>query len=180
MSLQYLRTKLSYIADFCIWLHREAVNWFSHFKLLTVLSFGPKILSANWIAWFFKIKYPQNGLIFWLCSMYNNLASWLEFSKYDLLTGRLWNYLLVSLEVKLVFPLFRTNIAHLSAPNSMQISSRKIQTVWTSESTPLLFLSYNFRSSIKRKRFIFSPLFERCRALPDLHNITVNGTRQHR
>ena len=76
-----------------------------------------------------------------------------------------------------ISPLFRTNVAHLSMPNSMPVSSLKIRTAWASDSKPFLFLVYNFKSSIKRRWFIFSLLLENWYALSDLHKITVNGIR---
>ena len=42
-----------------------------------LFNFGLKILLANQIIWFFNIIYLPSGLIFWLCFLYNRLASWL-------------------------------------------------------------------------------------------------------
>ena len=58
------------------------------------------------------------------------------------------------------FPLFRTNVAHTSMPNSMPISSLKICTVWTSDSKPFSFLACNFKSSKEKRRFAFSMLLD--------------------
>ena len=49
MNFQYVKTELSYDADFCIWVPIEIANWFSHFKCNCLLR---------------NIKYLRNGLIF--------------------------------------------------------------------------------------------------------------------
>ena len=46
------------------------------------------------------MKYPQNGLIVWFCSLYDSLASWLKLSEYDLVNDGFWNTLKVFLKVK--------------------------------------------------------------------------------
>ena len=76
-----------------------------------------------------------------------------------------------------ISPLLGAN-RHLSMPNSMPVSSLKIPTVWTSDSKSFSFLTYSFKSSVKRRWFIFSLLLENWYALSYLHRITVNGIRQ--
>ena len=60
----------------------------------------------------------------------------------------------------------------------MPISPLKIRTVWKSESKPFSFLAYNFKSSMKRRWFIFSLWLENWYALFELRKITLNGIRQ--
>ena len=74
-------------------LRLEAVN------LLTVLSCGPKMISASQVAWCCNAKYLQSGLTSWFCSLHDSLASWLEPSKDDLIANGFWNSLQVSPEV---------------------------------------------------------------------------------
>ena len=49
MNFQYVKTELSYDADFCIWVPMEIANRFSHFKCNCLLC---------------NTKYLRNGLIF--------------------------------------------------------------------------------------------------------------------
>ena len=76
LNLEYVKTELSYDTDFlymgCIWkqqidsvISSSLTVWFLWFL-------------ANQIAWFCNIKCSQNGLVFWLCSLYDSSASWLE------------------------------------------------------------------------------------------------------
>ena len=76
LNLEYDKTELSYDTDFlymgCIWkqqidsvISSSLTVWFLWFL-------------ANQIAWFCNIKFSQNGLVFWLCSLYDSSASWLK------------------------------------------------------------------------------------------------------
>ena len=79
--MEYVKTELGYDTDFlyigCIW-KQQIDSVISSSLTVWFLSFGPKILLANQIAWFCNIKCSQNGLVFWLCSLYDRSASWLE------------------------------------------------------------------------------------------------------
>ena len=88
------------------------MNWFLYKKQidlvisssLTVLflSFGPKILSANQIPWFFNLQYLQNDLIIWLLSLCDSLVSWLAPMDHDEFQNSFW----VPSNVKLVSKYF--------------------------------------------------------------------------